>query len=409
MDGPAAQSAAVRSRLSVPRADSEERRILAVMARFVGVGFVAYFVVAIPEIGAPSELVAGWFTPFSIAAILLPALALIAATFVPRGERYLVLLLCLCAVGYLLSCGLWFAAWTGAQTDSVRVTWLANFGGLPPMAIALLWLRPAAVTLVVCSVMPAWITATGREAGVTGNSVLLEAIWTVLFTAPLLVACRMLVRTGRILDETRADAMAAAADSAAAAARNSERSRFDALIHDWVIATLVAAKGEREDPRLPGQAQDALDELARLADGYDDDGLASAAEASARLRTFATAVDADVPVGVLPADGMDQSEPRYPEVAVRAVGEALGEALRNVALHAGPDADRLVLIELFDDALEVSVADNGVGFDVAAVPPERLGIVVSIRARLDDLPGGAAQVQSTPGKGTTVRLRWEQP
>lgn len=64
--------------------------------------------------------------------------------------------------------------------------------------------------------------------------------------------------------------MRAAAESAAAAAHNSERSRFDALIHDRVIATLVATKGQRDDPRLPEQAQQALDELSRLADGPDE-------------------------------------------------------------------------------------------------------------------------------------------
>lgn len=135
----------------------------------------------------------------------------------------------------------------------------------------------------------------------------------------------------------------------------------------------------------------------------------SAAETVARLRTLAAAVDADVPLVIDAVDGLDQSAPRYREGAVRAVTEALGEALRNSLLHAGAEAERLVLVELFEDAFEVSIADNGVGFDVDAVPPERLGIVVSIRARLADVPGGAAEVQSIPGRGTTVHLRWVQP
>lgn len=388
---------------------SEERRILTVMARFVGVGFLAYFAVAIPEIGQPAGLVASWFPPTSVVLVLGPAMALIIATFVPRAVRYLPALLILCAAGYLVACLLWFPAWTGIQADTVRVTWLVNFGGLPSMAIALLWLRPAMVTLLVGALLPAWITTTGRVEGIADNAVVLESLWTVLFTAPIMVACRMLVRTGGILDETRSGAMRAAAESAAAAAHNSERSRFDALIHDRVIATLVATKGQRDDPRLPEQAQQALDELSRLADGPGEGGQLSAAETVARLRTLAAAVDADVPLVIDAVDGLDQSAPRYREGAVRAVTEALGEALRNSLLHAGAEAERLVLVELFEDAFEVSIADNGVGFDVDAVPPERLGIVVSIRARLADVPGGAAEVQSIPGRGTTVHLRWVQP
>ena len=393
----------------MPGSASEERRILTLMARFVGVGFLAYFVVAIPEIGKPAGLVADWYPPVGVLLVLVPAIALIAATFVRGGSRFLPLLLVLCAVGYIAACLLWFPAWTGLESDSVRVTWLVNFGGLPSVAIALLWLRPAALMLAIGALLPAWITATGRVDGVADNSVILESLWTILFTLPIVLASRMLVRTGAVLDETRSGAIQAAADSAAAAARNSERSRFDALIHDRVIATLVAAKGQRDDPRLPGQARHALDELSRLADGDDDEANLSGAETVARLRTFVSTVDGDVPVEAIPARGLDESAPRYPEVAVRALTEALGEALRNSVMHAGPEAERVILIELFDDAIEVAIADNGVGFDLSAVRPERLGIAVSIRARLQDLTGGFAEVQSTPGKGTRVRLRWEQP
>lgn len=209
-----------------------------------------------------------------------------------------------------------------------------------------------------------------------------------------------------------------AADSAAAGARDSERSRFDALIHDRVIATLVAANGQHTDARLPEQAQQALAELSALAESGDGEHQLTAAEAVARLRTAVTTIDADIPIGVVEdedgdeggdeGDGLDRAAAGYPEAVVRALAEALGEALRNSLRHAGPDADRLVLIEVSAARLQVSVGDNGVGFDVTAVPPERLGIAVSIHGRIDDLPGGWAEVTSTPGRGTTVRLGWAE-
>lgn len=41
----------------------EHTRVLIVMSRFVGVGYLAYLLVSIPEFGQPPGLVAAWFTP----------------------------------------------------------------------------------------------------------------------------------------------------------------------------------------------------------------------------------------------------------------------------------------------------------------------------------------------------------
>ena len=92
---------------------------------------------------------------------------------------------------------------------------------------------------------------------------------------------------------------------------------------------------------------------------------------------------------------------------MRALAEAVGEAVRNSVGHAGPDAECAVLVEI-GDALRVTVADDGVGFDPGAVPPERLGIEVSIRQRLRELPGAQARLRSAPGEGTTVQMAWER-
>ena len=53
----------------------------------------------------------------------------------------------------------------------------------------------------------------------------------------------------------------------------------------------------------------------------------------------------------------------------------------------------------------IEVADNGTGFDRHDVPDERLGLRVSIEERISNA-GGAAEIVSRPGQGTTVAIAW---
>ena len=81
---------------------------------------------------------------------------------------------------------------------------------------------------------------------------------------------------------------------------------------------------------------------------------------------------------------------------LRIAQEALGNALR----HAG--AERIqVRLENGSGRLVLSVADDGRGFDPAAMRGQRLGLT-SMEERAGEL-GGELHVTSTAG-GTTVRL-----
>jgi signal transduction histidine kinase len=58
--------------------------------------------------------------------------------------------------------------------------------------------------------------------------------------------------------------------------------------------------------------------------------------------------------------------------------------------------------------VEVTVLDDGQGFDPAAVRPGRLGLSVSIVERMEALPGGRATIVSRPGVGTRVSISWQR-
>ena len=92
-----------------------------------------------------------------------------------------------------------------------------------------------------------------------------------------------------------------------------------------------------------------------------------------------------------------------PDVSTE-ISRCVGEALRNVARHAGTGrAD--VSVRDAGDGLIVEVSDQGRGFDPRLVAASRRGISESIRARMEAV-GGGAEVISAPGAGTRVVLRW---
>ena len=77
------------------------------------------------------------------------------------------------------------------------------------------------------------------------------------------------------------------------------------------------------------------------------------------------------------------------------------EALHNALRHAGA-GHIAVRLRCEDERLELTVSDDGAGFDVGAVRSRRLGLTtMAERARAVD---GDLELRSSPGAGTTVRL-----
>ena len=79
------------------------------------------------------------------------------------------------------------------------------------------------------------------------------------------------------------------------------------------------------------------------------------------------------------------------------------EALANVARHSHASAVTLDL-DLAADAVTLTIADNGCGFD-ASTASRGVGLD-SMRERLEAL-GGRLRVESKLGAGTTIEARYE--
>jgi signal transduction histidine kinase len=190
------------------------------------------------------------------------------------------------------------------------------------------------------------------------------------------------------------------------AAQDEERRRLERNLHDGAQQHLVAIKVKlglvemlsTKDPEkaratvvaLKRDADEALETLRDLARGIyppllADKGLAVALQAHARKATLPVQVD---------ADGVG----RYPQDTEAALYFCTLEALQNVQKYAGASS---ATVQLREDAeqLRIEVADDGCGFDVAAV---KRGVgLTNMEDRIDAL-GGTLHIRSNPGHGTTL-------
>ncbi len=179
--------------------------------------------------------------------------------------------------------------------------------------------------------------------------------------------------------------------------RLEERAEIAARIHDSVLQTLALVQRDAGDEkRVRGLARRQERELRRwlYGRGYGNadtfagalaDAVADIEDAHAVRIELATAGDA-------PLD-----EPLTQLVL------AAREAMANAAKHAQTE-EIAVYAEAGPDAVTVFVRDRGVGFDRAAVGPDRRGLADSVEARLQRA-GGSATIASTPGEGTEIELR----
>ena len=180
-------------------------------------------------------------------------------------------------------------------------------------------------------------------------------------------------------------------------AREQERQRFAAHLHDSVLQTLALVQRQAHDPaavtRLARRQEHALRAwMAGESELVSDTVIAALREIAGEIEDeHATTVE-------LTAIG---------DHALDLRGEALvaaaREALRNAATHA-PGAPVLVFSDITPARAEMFIRDRGPGFDFEAVPAERRGLRDAVIGRMAAVDGSAT-VESAPGQGTEVTLR----
>ena len=184
--------------------------------------------------------------------------------------------------------------------------------------------------------------------------------------------------------------------AAVLAARRAEEREHYRLLHDSVSATLtvVAAGGiDTGSASLPAQAHRDLAVIERL--NAPDQPAGPDLPGWLRPVVDGRPVTVDAPIPAVPV----------PAAVGAALAGATTEALTNAARHAAPARVQLHAAVEPDGAVTVLVADDGPGFDPAAVPDSRRGVRESVVGRMRAVQGDAT-VSSRPGGGTRVLLRW---
>lgn len=102
----------------------------------------------------------------------------------------------------------------------------------------------------------------------------------------------------------------------------------------------------------------------------------------------------------LTVTGTERRFAGYKEMALFRIVQDL---LSNVRQHAHASRAQ-VLLDLTEDAVRVTVEDNGSGFDVNEALAAKKGIGLSTLRERVEMMGGQVQIDSAPGRGTKVGL-----
>ncbi len=191
-----------------------------------------------------------------------------------------------------------------------------------------------------------------------------------------------------------------------------ERNRLAREIHDTLAQglTAVSLQLESADALLEAEANPAkVRQVVQHALALTRANLEEARRSVLDLRavpleeqTLVEALAALAEQTAVPIDLLVQGEARpLPRRLETGIYRLAQEALQNVSRHA--QANRAAVKLLFmPDAMKLVIADDGVGFDPTAVPPDRFGLIgMNERVRLLN---GRFHLQSAPGEGTHIEM-----
>lgn len=202
------------------------------------------------------------------------------------------------------------------------------------------------------------------------------------------------------------------------AAQEQERSRLSQELHDAVLPYLSALPfGLERVRRLLGGGGEARAELWQLLDRYSEKATATARELRniigqlqmpdlhgarlfAALRTSCEAICGQAQVALV--WDVAEAAPELEAEAALHLYRLVQQAVTNAVQHSRSDAVHVQARSL-DGAVEITIRDDGVGFDPAQESrPGHIGLL-SMRERAHAL-GATLRIDSAPGAGTRVSL-----
>ena len=196
-------------------------------------------------------------------------------------------------------------------------------------------------------------------------------------------------------------------------AREDERGRLARNLHDELGALLTAAQldAARIMPRLAGSAPEARERLVHLVDTLNSSiALGRRIIEDLRPSTLSN-LGLVTTLEILAGDFAERSgvqvhcqvQPvRLEATAELVIYRVVQEAITNISKYAKA-GQVWITLAMVDGMIDVSVRDDGVGFDTAVEHGSAYGLV-GMRFRVE-AEGGTLMLRSNPGQGTTVQVR----
>ena len=345
-----------------------------------------------------------------------PHLSVMALVFVPW-----LVMLCCCVIGrgvraaagvffvaYIVVLALWpFVASRGPTvipSDQPWIFFLVNVAGVAavvafPLGIQVAWAFVGPFLYGLVRVI---------QGGFRSDFWIVTA-FDVSFTLSLgfvLVALGWMFRSvAKGVDEARGRAVALYTEAASAEAVEHERVAVAALMHDSVLAALIAAERAETDRARTLAVEMAREALTRLANA--ESPAQEGSDEPVQIELIAEDLRRTVVQLGVRIDVEWYGHGAVPDRVARAMALAARQAIGNAVTHASGRGLEIVVEGHGDTGLTVRVSDTGGGFDPAAVGPDRLGIRASILARMAAV-GGIATIDSDR-RGTVVTLEWSRP
>ena len=184
-----------------------------------------------------------------------------------------------------------------------------------------------------------------------------------------------------------------------------EDQRLDALIHDSVLHTMLFAASAQSKSEQLASAKLAGETVAKLETAKAGSPKTSLVTRRALFLALEKLALQSYPGLTLNVEQGDVE--RVPLEVAQAITEATLQALDNAKNHSEADHVTLDLEGLEGAGIQARVVDDGIGFKLNRIPRDRIGIQVSILGRMATV-GGHAEIDTAPGAGTAVVIRWKK-
>jgi signal transduction histidine kinase len=291
------------------------------------------------------------------------------------------------------------AALTTPADGHTWIYFMYPFSMIASVGIGLAFRRLCSVLVITACLAGAYVAAAIGLHGDPPWNTLPNAGSYFLNTVVAWAVARYVREAGLRLDAASAEAV----DRAATLAAERERLRHARLLHDRVLQTLeTLAHGEWiRDPAMRARVSAEAAWVRGLVEGHLPGGDDDLATGLVRLIRDRTERGMQIQFNGTQLRELGDARRCLAPEAGRALIDAAGEALTNVAKHSGT-ACALMRASVTAERVTVSVIDHGRDFDAAAAP-HGVGLRESIQARLREA-GGEAHIESAPGAGTFIEM-----